>query len=69
MIIRERLEKLIKQEATIWADSYGEIQLCNKSEEYTFWAKKKYKQTVIKGEKYYGKNGNPKFATKSSCDL
>lgn len=32
MITRERLEKLIKQEATIWADNYGEIQLCEKSE-------------------------------------
>ena len=32
MITRERLEELIKQEATIWADDYGEIQLCDKSE-------------------------------------
>lgn len=32
MISKERLQKLIKQEATIWADSYGEIQLCDKSE-------------------------------------
>ena len=32
MISKERLQKLIKQEATIWADSYGEIQLCEKSE-------------------------------------
>ena len=32
MISKERLQKLIKQEATIWADDYGEIQLCEKSE-------------------------------------
>lgn len=32
MISKERLQELIKQEATIWADRYGEIQLCEKSE-------------------------------------
>ena len=32
MISRERLEKLIEKGSTIWADDYGEIQLCNKSE-------------------------------------
>ena len=32
MISEERLQELIKQEATIWADDYGEIQLCDKSE-------------------------------------
>ena len=32
MISKERLEELIKQEATIWADDYGKIQLCDKSE-------------------------------------
>lgn len=32
MISKERLQELIKQEATIWADRYGKIQLCEKSE-------------------------------------
>lgn len=32
MISRERLEELIDQKATIWADDYGAIQLCDKSE-------------------------------------
>lgn len=32
MISKERLQELIDQKATIWADSYGEIQLCDKSE-------------------------------------
>lgn len=32
MISKERLKELIEQKATIWADDYGEIQLCNKSE-------------------------------------
>lgn len=32
MITKERLKELVKQKATIWADDYGEIQLCNESE-------------------------------------
>ena len=32
MISKERLEELIDKKATIWADDYGEIQLCDKSE-------------------------------------
>lgn len=32
MISKERLKELIDQKATIWADDYGEIQLCDKSE-------------------------------------
>lgn len=32
MISKERLQKLIDEKATIWADNYGEIQLCDKSE-------------------------------------
>lgn len=32
MITEERLKELIDQKATIWADDYGEIQLCDKSE-------------------------------------
>ena len=32
MISKERLQELIDQKATIWADDYGEIQLCDKSE-------------------------------------
>lgn len=31
MISKERLQKLVTQKATIWADSYGEIQLCDES--------------------------------------
>lgn len=31
MISKERLQELIDQKATIWADSYGEIQLCDES--------------------------------------
>lgn len=32
MISKERLQELIDKKATIWADDYGEIQLCDKSE-------------------------------------
>lgn len=32
MISKERLQELIDQKATIWADNFGEIQLCDKSE-------------------------------------
>lgn len=32
MISKEKLQELIDQKATIWADDYGEIQLCDKSE-------------------------------------
>ena len=32
MISKERLQELIDKKATIWADRYGEIQLCEKSE-------------------------------------
>lgn len=32
MISKERLQELIDQKATIWADGYGEIRLCDKSE-------------------------------------
>ena len=32
MISEERLQELIDENATIWADCYGEIQLCDKSE-------------------------------------
>lgn len=31
MISKERLQELIDQKATIWADDYGEIQLCDES--------------------------------------
>ena len=34
MISKERLQELIDKEATIWADDYGEIQLCDKSNVY-----------------------------------
>ena len=32
MISKERLQQLIDEKAKIWCDSYGEIQLCDKSE-------------------------------------
>lgn len=32
MISKERLQELIGQKATIWADDFGEIQLCDNSE-------------------------------------
>lgn len=32
MISKERLQELIDKKATIWADDYGKIQLCDKSE-------------------------------------
>ena len=32
MISKERLQELIDQKATIWADDFGEIQLCDNSE-------------------------------------
>lgn len=32
MISKERLQELIDKKATIWADAYGKIQLCDKSE-------------------------------------
>lgn len=32
MISEERLQELIDKKATIWADNYGKIQLCDKSE-------------------------------------
>lgn len=32
MISEERLQKLIDQKAKIWADNFGEIQLCDNSE-------------------------------------
>ena len=31
MISKERLQELIDKKATIWADDYGEIQLCDES--------------------------------------
>ena len=34
MITEERLKELIDQKATIWADDYGEIQLCNERKLY-----------------------------------